>query len=76
MAASWQTAAREAVPGGSPGDPASPPGEGSGAGSAPLCPAGTPSLAAGSQQERFCATQRGKAGVSLWKNCTIRPTVE
>lgn len=60
---------------GSPGDPRSLPGEGSGAGSAPPCPAGMLSPAAGSQQGSFCAIERGKAGVPLWKNHTIRPTV-
>lgn len=77
MAASWQAPKRQCpeVSRGSPGDPRSLPAEGSGAGSAPPCPAGTLSPAAGSQQERFCAIERGKAGVPLRKNRTIRPTV-
>lgn len=41
----------------------------------PLSPTGTRSPAAGSQQERFCAIEREKAGVPLWENHTIRPTV-
>lgn len=77
VAGGWQGPRRQRpeVRRGSPGDPRSPPGEGSGAGSAPPCPAGRLSPAAGSQRERFCAIEREKAGVPLWKNRTIRPTV-